>query len=330
MENGDAAIIADPNSKGYDFAIGVYNHLLYKPKRDFEVDLVTVKREDFKDGEFKLRIAKNVRRRQCYLIHDSNKSPSDWYTELNFVLDALKFSSPEEINVVLPYTRFARQERKDESRVSVNAKALAKMISTYADRAMTVDLHNPAMQGFFDIPFDNLYSFPTLIDYLGSKHPLIFEDLAVVSPDMGGAKRVRSLAKRLRASGLEVNVAIGDKIRLKDNVVDKVVIIGDVKDRNCLIVDDMIDTGGTIAMTEASLRENGAKSVYAYGTHGLFSAGLERFSTLDKLFVSDTLVNSGSPNLETISLIPLFGEAIYRTIKGDSLSALFDSVETKR
>lgn len=257
-----------------------------------------------------------------FFVHDSNEQPSRWFTELAFVLDAMKFSSPTEINVVLPYTRFARQDRKDESRVGVSAKAVARLISDYADRAMTVDLHVPQMQEYFDIPFDNLYSFPSLISYLRERHTEILDNLVVVSPDVGGGGRVKALVKRFGRVGISADFAIGDKTRGKPGEVDKINIIGEVSGRNCLILDDIIDSGNTIVKTAEGLRARGAKKVYAYGTHGLFTEGTDKFRVLDGFMASDTL--KPKQGIEVVSLIPLFGEAVYRTVVGESLSDLFD------
>ncbi|MBU3912610.1 MAG: ribose-phosphate diphosphokinase [Nanoarchaeota archaeon] len=318
----EVAIIADSSGKGYGFAWGVYEYL--KSKKDIDVKIVDIEKSVFKDGEFKVRIKENIRRKRVFLIHDSNKTPCEWLTELIFLLEALRFSSPGEINVVLPYTKFARQERKESSRVSVNAKALADIISMYATRGMTVDLHAGQMQEYFSIPFDNLYSFPSLINYLKKNHPDIFENLVVVSPDLGGGKRAESLVKRLGARGIKTEIAFGHKTREKDNEVARTIIIGDVKDKNCLIVDDIIDTGNTLIKTCEALREKGAKKVYAFCPHGLFTEGTSKFSCFDKLFVSDTLCCEKSENMELVSLVNLFGEAIYRTTIGESMSVLFD------
>lgn len=315
-------LIADSKSKGYDFARGIYEYL--KNKKDIDVKLVDIEKVVFKDKEFKIRIQENIRRRKCFLIHDSNKEPCEWLTELIFLLEALTFSSPEEINVILPYTRFARQDRKESSRVSVNAKALADVISLYADRGMTVDLHAPGIQEYFSIPFDNLYSFPSLINYLRKKHADIFENLVIVSPDLGGGKRAEGLVKRLANRGIKAEIAFGHKTRERDNEVRKTIIIGEVEGKNCLVVDDMIDTGETLIKTCNALREKGARKIYAYCTHGLFNDGTEKFNCFDRVFVADTLANEQKNNIEIISLVNLFGEAIYRTVIGESLSVLFD------
>lgn len=320
----EVAIIAESRGKGFDFARGVYNYLKGKDGKEVSVSLIDIERTVFKDGEVKIKIAENIRNKKCFLIHDSNKHPYEWFTELVFKLEAMTFSSPKEINIVLPYTRFARQDRKDESRVSVNAKAVADVVSLYADRGMTVDLHTPQIQEFFGIPFDNLFSVASLINYLRKNHRDILNDLVLVSPDLGGAKKVEYLVKIFGKMGIKARVALGHKVREKANEVSKIIIIGDVEGRNCLIVDDIIDTGGTLVLTAKKLREKGAKSIYAYATHCLFTDGIEKFNVFDKIIVSDTLRTPEAPNKEVLSLVNLFGEAIYRTAIGESLSVLFE------
>ncbi len=320
-------IIADSNGKGFEFAKGIYDYLKSKESDDFSVKLINIKKTIFKDGEFKIKILDNIRGKKCFFIHDSNKEPCEWLTELVFTLEATTFSSPEELNVVLPYTRFARQDRKDESRVSVNAKALADILSLYATRGLTVDLHAPQMQEYFSIPYDNLFSIPSLLNYLQNKHPELLNNLVIVSPDLGGGKRAEYLVKRLKKRGIDAEIAFGHKTREKANVVEKSVIIGDVKGKNCLIVDDMIDTGGTMKKTAESLKNKGAKKVYCYGAHGMFNSGYDGFEVFDKVLVSDTFKQEEKDNLEVVSLVKLFGEAIYRTVKGMSLSILFEDRE---
>ena len=321
----EVVIIADPKGKGYDFAKGVYNYVSEHSGRKFPVRMVHIERTDFKDGEFKVKIADNVRRAKCFFIHDSSKKPSDWFTELLLTLQAAIFSSPEEMNIVLPYTKFARQDRKDESRVSVNAKVLADTMSLYATRGMTVDLHVPQMQEYFGIPFDNLYSFPTLVNYLMKIHPEILENLVIVSPDMGGAKRVDALAKRFANKGIKAEVALGHKRREKENEVSKIAIIGDVENKNCIIIDDIIDTGNTLVKTAEELRKKGAKTIFAYAAHGLFTDGTDKFKVFDKVLISDTIHQEPADKKEIVSLVDLFGEAVYRTVIGESLSDLFEN-----
>ncbi len=320
----EVAIIADSKGKGFEFARGVYTFLKRKENSEFSVCLVDLEKAIFKDGEFKMKIAENIRGKNCFFIHDPNKNPAEWFTELIFTLEATTFSSPKEVNVVLPYTRFARQDRKDESRVSVNAKALADTMSLYATRGLTVDLHTPQIQEFFGIPFDNLFSVASLINYLRKNHRDMLENLVLVSPDLGGAKSVEYLVKIFNKMGVKARVALGHKVREKANEVAKSIIIGDVEGRNCLIVDDIIDTGGTLVLTAQKLREKGAKKIYAYATHCLFSDGIEKFRVFDKVIVSDTLITPEADNKEVLSLVNLFGEAIYRTATGQSLSILFE------
>ncbi len=319
------AIIADSKGKGFGFAKGVWEYVKGKEKRDFPIHLIDIERTDFPDGEFKIRVKDNVRRKMCFFIHDGNKKPSDWFSELAFSLDAMRFSSPSEINVVMPYVRFSRQDRKDESRVGVSAKVVAEVVSKHADRAMTVDLHVAQMQEYFDIPLDNLYSFTVLIEHLQGKHKSLLENLVLVSPDAGGGKRIESLQKRLMKKGFRADVAYGNKKRGEDGEVEYIEIAGNVGGKNCLIIDDIISSGGTLIETAGALRERKAKRVYAYGTHGLFTAGYGGFDALDEAMTSDTLYNNGRDRkIEVVSLINLFGEAIYRTIVGESLSDLFD------
>lgn len=322
-------IIADSKSKGYEFAQGVYEHINRKEGRQFTLNLADIKRNEFKDGEYKLKISHNIRRKKCFYIHDPNKDACKWVADLVFILDAMAFSSPSEINVVFPYMRFARQDRKDESRVAVNIKAIADIMSLHADRGLTVDLHTPQIQEFFGIPFDDLRSFPVLISHLLKNHGGILGNLVIVSPDAGGGKRVERLQKSLGNFGVNSDIAVCYKKRQKDNEVNEIKIMGDVSGKNCLILDDIIDTGNTLIKTVESLRGVGAGRVFAYGTHGVLSGGLEKFKVLDKLILSDSLCCDGADkemfdNVEVISLVELFGEAIYRTFVGQSLSSLFD------
>ena len=319
-----SVIIADSKGKGFGFAKGVYEYIRDKDGREFPVSFADIERTEFKDGEYKLRISHNVRRKKCFYIHDSNKEACKWITDLLFVLEAMRDSSPSEINVVFPYFRFARQDRKDESRVGVNSKAVADMVSFYASRGLTVDLHAPQIQEFFGIPFDNLFSSPVLINYLRRHHPDLLIDLVVVSPDAGGGKRVESFQKRLAKDGIHSDIAICYKRRARANETEEVKIMGDVDGKNCLIVDDMIDTGGTLIKTGQALKNAGANKIHAYGAHGLFTGGIGMFGVFDKIMTSNTLVNEGGENLEVISLVELFGEAVYRTIVGESLSSLFE------
>jgi len=322
-----AIIIADSQGKGFEFARGIYDYICRKEGRSFLVTLGDIKKTQFRDSEYKLKISHNLRKKKCFFIHDSNKEASLWLSDLVFTLDAMRFSSPEEVVVVLPYTRFARQDRKDESRVSVNVKAVADIVSFYASRGLTIDLHAPQIQEYFDIPFDNLYSFPVLVNYLKNNYFHLLDNLVVVSPDAGGTNRAGYFQKRLAKEGITSDLAICYKKRVvpyDENKVEEMKIMGDVNGKNCFIIDDIIDSGSTLVETGKALKEGGAKSVIAYGTHGLFTEGIEKFNVFDKVLTSDTLSNQKNENLEIISLVDLFGEAIYRTIVGESMSSLFE------
>ena len=317
-------ILVDSKGKGYGFAKGVCEYIMKKEGRQFPVIMADILRTDFVDGGYKLKISHNVRRKSVFFIHDPNKDSCRWITDLLFTLEAMSFSSPEEVNVVFPYTRFARQERKDESRVSVNIKGVADLVSLYADRGMTLDLHAPQIQEYFEIPFDNLKSAPVLVNYLLEKHSGILTNLVIVSPDAGGGKRVEELQKSLANKGVNAEIAVCYKKRSRENQVDEIKIMGEVSGKNCLVLDDIIDTGNTLIKTCEELKKAGARKVIAYGTHGLFSKGTEKFNLFDKVIVSDTLFNNPSERIEILSAVSLFGEAIYRTYRGESLSVLFN------
>lgn len=320
-----AVIIADPEEKGYEFARGVFEYVSRKEGRDFPVELVHLKKKEFRDGEFKIKIEKNVRKHSCFIIHDPNKEAGRWVADLLFSLKAAASSSPNEIRVVFPYFRFARQDRKDESRVGVSAKAICDVLSMYASGALSVDLHAPQIQEYVrsNFPFDNLSSAPVLASHLIRKHPDLLNNLTLVSPDLGGGKRLETYQKALDKRGVRAGLALGHKTRVRDNEVGKVVIIGDVKEKNCLIVDDIIDTGSTMVKTGEQLKLNGASKIFAYGSFGLFTDGLGKFGEFDGVMTSDAVNIGHVENVEFISLVELFGEAVYRSHVGESLSDLF-------
>lgn len=310
------SVIADPDGPGWSFAEGVYG-VLRQRMEDVELNRVRFKR--FRDGEMKPKIESNVRSRTCFFIHDSNKPPSAWVTELLLVNQALRIAQAHEVVDVLPYLMFSRQDRKDESRVSISAQALTNAIEPYAQQVLTLDVHNPAIQGFYEIPFDNLYSFPSVVEHLRRNHPSILERLVVASTDIGGAVRARAFAHRLGA-----DLAISYKHRSGNGQVEEVRILGDVRRRNVLFVDDIVDSGGTLIEAANAAREEGAAHVYAYCTHGLFTRGVGRVaSRFDRLFIGDTVKRDPHKKLDVITFVPLFAEAIYRTSHGLSLSELF-------
>lgn len=220
-------IVAFPDD---DFALGVYKIL-----EDRNFDLNSIYRHNFPDKEFKIKITKNVRKHECFFIHDSNHNPSEWWVELHQVSEALYNSSADEITVVLPYLRFSRQDRKDESRVPQSAKAVADIVKLYANRALTIDVHSPQIGPTYDI-FDNLYSYFIVIDHLKKYHPNILEDLVVISPDAGGTKRVEAFRKRLLYRGFDSDSAFGHKSKSKEGEVVEFKLAGDVRGKNAFLL----------------------------------------------------------------------------------------------
>lgn len=320
MTTYKCSIIANPEGNAWKFASEVYKILRARNEK-FELNKVLIQK--FRDGEIKPKIEKNVRRRNCFFIHDSSLNPDDWFLELALINETLKNSSAQEITDVLPYLKFGRQDRKDESRVPISCKVVAKLIERDANRVLTMDVHNPSIAGFYDVPFDNLYSFLNVIDYLKRNCPYVLENSVIMSPDVGGAKRARSFAKR---AGIK-KIVVGDKNREEDGEVESIQIIGDVKGKNVLMVDDIIDSGNTLIQSCDACKKQGAEKVYAYATHGLFTEGTEKLTRcFDLIIVGDTFP---SPDLrdgkiKVVSFANLFAEAIYRINEGESLSALFD------
>lgn len=319
-----SSIIADPNGESWSFAKKVCEKLKEKEPDTYELNEVKI--SEFRDGEIKPKIDKNIRKRNCFFIHDSSQNPDRWFTELAFINYAMKHSSAQEIVDVLPYLKYARQDRKDESRVPINSKVVADVINQYATRAVTLDVHNYSVQGFFDVPMDPLQSHPTVSQYIRKNHPELLKNLVVVSPDVGGGKRAEGYKDLLQAESM----AIGYKKRKVAGEIESIELTGDIKDKNVLIVDDIIDSGGTLIETANAARKKGAKSVNVYGTHGLFTKGLGYLADsedIDLLMVGDTipLKNIGKhPKIEKVSFVELFAEAIHRINKGESLSELFE------
>jgi ribose-phosphate pyrophosphokinase len=241
--------------------------------------------------------------------------------ELLIMTDAAKRASARKVTVVIPYFGYARQDRKDQPRVSITAKLIANLLTgAGADRVITMDLHAPQLQGFFDIPVDHLYSSALLVKYFKTKN---IPNLAIASPDVGGMKMARAYAKRL-----EADLVVIDKRRPRQNVAEVMNIIGEVEGKNILIVDDLVDTAGTLVNAVEALRNAGAASVYAACTHAVLSGqAIERInaSRLETLLVTDTLplmVESPKIAVETVSTI--FGEAVRRSFNHESISSLFD------
>ncbi|NOU43642.1 MAG: ribose-phosphate diphosphokinase [Methyloglobulus sp.] len=279
----------------------------------------------FSDGEVAVEIEENVRGKDVFVIQPTCSPTNDNLMELLVMMDALKRASASRITAVLPYYGYARQDRRSRSaRVPITAKLVAQMIEQAgADRVLTVDLHADQIQGFFDIPVDNVYASPLL---LGDVWRQQYKDLIVVSPDVGGVVRARALAKRLD----DADLAIIDKRRPKANVSEIMHIIGDVENRTCVLIDDLVDTAGTLCHAAKALKEHGADKVVAYCTHAVLSgSALKNIngSLLDELVVTDTIPLSGeagkSVKIRQLSVAEMLAETIRRIAVGESVSSLY-------
>jgi ribose-phosphate pyrophosphokinase len=278
---------------------------------------------NFSDGETFCQIDENVRGSDVFIVQPTSKPVNDNLMELLILLDSFKRSSASRITAVVPYYGYARQDKKDRPRVPITAKLVADLISKAgADRVLTMDLHADQIQGFFDVPVDHLFAAPVLLDAI---RELEIPDLVIVSPDAGGVERARAIAKRL-----EVGLAILDKRRTAPNVAEVLHVIGEVDGCNALIVDDIIDTAGTMTKAVDALRKKGAQRVLAAGVHGVLSGpALQRIndSPLEQVLITNTTPLeekiSRSPKLKALSVAPLLGEAIRRIHENSSVSSLF-------
>jgi ribose-phosphate pyrophosphokinase len=278
----------------------------------------------FSDGEVTVEIRQNVRARDVFVVQPTCAPTNENLMELLIMVDALKRASARRITAVIPYYGYARQDRRPRStRVPISAKVVANLLETVGvERVLTMDLHADQIQGFFDIPVDNIYASPVLLSDVQSKS---YRDLVVISPDVGGVVRARALAKQLGC-----DLAIIDKRRPSANVSEVMHVIGEIDGRNCVIMDDMIDTAGTLVKAAEVLKERGAKSVYAYCTHPVFSGpAVERISKsqIDEVVVTNTIALSDAAKacrkIRQLSVAYLFAETIRRISDGESVTSLF-------
>jgi ribose-phosphate pyrophosphokinase len=279
----------------------------------------------FADNEIFVEVLENVRGSDVYIIQSTSFPANDHLMELLIITDALRRSSARRITAVIPYFGYARQDRKVGSRAPISAKLVANLI-THAgvDRVMTLDLHAAQIQGFFDIPTDNLYASPVMVRDIKERFDLA--NVMVVSPDVGGVVRARGLAKRINTS-----LAIIDKRRERAGESEVMNVIGDVAGFTCILIDDIVDSGGTLVNAADALLANGAKDVYAYISHGVLSGGATARiagSKLKELVITDSILPTeavrNAPNIRTLSIAPLIAEAISRTASEESVSSLFD------
>lgn len=278
---------------------------------------------EFSDGEIFCQIEENVRGGDVFVVQPTCAPVNNNLIELLVLLDAFKRSSAARVTAVLPYYGYARQDKKDKPRVPITAKMVADLLSTAgADRILTMDLHAAQIAGFFDVPVDHLFAAPVLLDAI---RDLRIPDLVIVAPDAGGVARARAIAKRL-----ELELAIVDKRRVAANEAEIMHVIGDVKERDVLIVDDIIDTSGTVVKTVSSLQEQGARRIFAAGVHGVLSGpAIRRIneSALERVLITNTTPLEeklqASAKLFPFSVAPLLGEAILRIHNNSSVSSLF-------
>lgn len=305
---------------------GNSNPILAKEIADWlKMPLTKASVRRFADMEIFVEIQENVRGSDVFIIQSTSFPTNDHLMELLIMTDALRRASARRITAVIPYFGYARQDRKVGSRSPISAKLVANMI-THAgvDRVLTLDLHAGQIQGFFDIPTDNLYAAPVMVRDIKEKFDLT--KVMVVSPDVGGVARARGLAKRINTP-----LAIVDKRRERAGESEVMNVIGDVAGYTCILIDDIVDSGGTLVNAADALLANGAKEVYAYLTHGVLSGGaaarvggskLKELVITDSIQPTDAVINA--PNIRTLSIAALIGEAIERTAAEESVSSLFD------
>ncbi|MDX1949605.1 MAG: ribose-phosphate pyrophosphokinase [Rickettsiales bacterium] len=294
---------------------------------NLKVPLMKADVKRFADNEVWVEVQENVRGEDVFLIQSTCFPTNDNVMELLICLDALRRASAKRITAVIPYFGYARQDRKPGPRTPISAKLMANIItSAGANRVLTMDLHAAQIQGFFDIPLDNLYSLPAFVKEITDEHKDL-SDVIVVSPDVGGVARARSLSKKLN----DVDLAIVDKRREKAGVSEVMNIIGDVEGKHCIIFDDIADSAGTLCNAAKALKEKGAKSVKAYITHGVLSGkAVERVknSSLEALYITDSIPLSEEgkkeSKIKTISVAPLIAKGIQSIFNETSISALFD------
>lgn len=330
----DVVLLADPRTSALDFAKKIQDYI--KNTKEKETHLYGLDKIIFKDKEFHPHVKENLRQKDIYVVQSSNKDPSKWLVELAFIRNLCLKADVNSLSFVLPYMRFSRQDRKHMSRVPISTLAVADIISPNLKRIITMDLHSPQIENAYpaNVPLDNLQSFPELVKYLKENHSEYLNNLTIASPDVGGGGRANSLYKRLMRTEKNSNsdksnysLAIMSKIRDKSGKIERMTLIGDVNKKNVLVVDDIIDTGGSAIKASELLRKNGAAGLLYYGTHGLFTEGTDKIlESYDVIMTSNTHYHKkkNHGNIEVIDMAPTFAEAIYRAQEGLSVSKLFD------
>ncbi len=319
-------LLADRNSNAWDFTERIKDHIQEKESSEIPIKEVSIRR--FRNGEVDMHIPDSIRRKNVYFVHDSTKDPQSWWAELLLLQSLVLDNSAESISFVLPNLLYSRQDRRDKPHVPISARVLADSLM-YSRRILTMDLHSPQIQGFYPPtrPLENLYSFTEVISQLRSRKIIpSLEELVLVSPDAGGVKRVEVFANKLKP---KYRMAFLEKRRDSNGnrEVNRMSLIGSVREKDVLIIDDVIDSGGTLCKAASVLKNRGAKKLYCYGTHGLFTEGTDKLSKyFEKIMISNTHNEPRyreNDRLEIIDVSSIFAEAIYRIEKGVSLSSLF-------
>jgi len=307
------------------FSLGSNNPIADEISQYTNIPLSVVDVTKFSDGEVNINIEETVRGHHVFVIQSTSDPVNDNYMVLLIMIDALKRASAATINVVMPYYGYSRQDRKARSRQPISAKLVADLLQVAGtNRVITMDLHAAQIQGFYDIPIDNMRAFPVLFEYFKNK---ITGEIVVVSPDHGGATRARKLA-----TALDVPLAIIDKRRPRANEIEIMSIIGDVSGKTCIIIDDIIDTAGTLTLAANALCDNGAVAVYGACTHGLFSGNaIDKIeaSSLTEVIITNTIdlpASKRSNKIKVLSVSSIFGQAILNIIHNEPLSGLFEKL----
>jgi ribose-phosphate pyrophosphokinase len=330
----DVVLLADSETPAWDFAHKIKTYI--KNVNEKDVQLHNLEMKVFGDKEILPHDPENIRKKNVYFIQSSNKNPNDWLAEIIFVKNLCLKADVNSISLVLPYLRYARQDRKHMSRVPISTLAVADSISGGVERIITMDLHSPQIENAYpaNVPLDNLQSFPELVKSLRQNYSSYLENIVIASPDIGGAGRANSLSKRLIKGEINYNpdnpnytLAIMSKMRDKSGNIEGMKLIGDVDKKNVLLVDDIIDSGGSAIKASEILKKNGAAGLLYYATHGLFTKGTkEILNSYDVVMTSNThyAPKEEDGDIKIIDMTPTFAESIYRAHEGLSVSKLFD------
>lgn len=330
MEQLEKIILGNPKDNSWNFVKRVFEEIKKieekRGNKNFVLEQVNV--SEFPDGEFEPQISCNCRERKVVYIADSSKYPAKWLMDLMLVNDAVRRGGASQIINVLPYMRWSRGEKKDKPRIPVSTKVIADCLGktnncTRADSIVTLDIHADAIPGMFDCITDSLRSYQTITDYIKKNYSEIINNLMIVAPDNGSSDRVRAFANKLKGN---LEIAIIDKKRKSGTLTEVYNIVGDVEGKDCILVDDILSSGGTLRKGADALRKNGAKKIYGYVTHFVGSGNYkENIRGFEKFWTTDSFYHNQEElcGAEIISLDNLFAEAIYRRLSGESISELF-------